>query len=349
MCTNFTLKAEDKSVVVGRAMDFSSPMQPHIIIRRRGEQVENLLKDEMNPEFTLGPKSKYGYVAVGVNDFIPGISKYVATDGMNEAGLSAGFLFMKGTQYPAIDTVNITRNIFLPFLCGWVLAHCGSVDDLKTELPKYNVWFFSAQSLVNQMPLYLAVSDRTGISVCVQFLNNQMEIVDNPVGVSTNEPPLPWHITNLNRYLNLSNYAPDPMTIGDHECVPFGHSGLKGLPGDTTSPSRFLRTAFAKNFSVTPTNSKEAFIQATHMLNIVDAPAGLSRYTDGSMVYPRWSVIKGLTSMQFALRTYDNPAFVALDLSNTDFSNVESRLFPAPEPENYHYIPVTIEKTAEPV
>ena len=348
MCTNFTLRAEDSSVVVGRAMDFSSPMKPYFIIRKRGELVENLQRDDGKNEFIMGPNAKYGYVAVGVNDFIPGISKYVATDGMNEAGLSAGFLFMKGTQYPAIDTGNITRNIFLPFLCAWVLAHCGSVQELKTELPRHNVWFFKAQALIDQMPLYLAVSDRTGASVCVQFLNNQMEIVDNPVGVSTNEPPLPWHITNLNRYLNLSNYAPDPMTIGEQNCVPFGHSGLKGLPGDTTSPSRFLRTAFAKHFAVVPKTSEEAFIQATHMLNIVDAPAGLSRYPDGSMVYPRWSVIKGLTSMQFALRTYDNPAFVALDLSKMDFGAVESRIFRAPEPKNYHYISVEQEKVAEP-
>ena len=155
MCTNFTLRAEDNSVVVGRAMDFSSPMKPYFIIRKRGDLVENLQKDDGNNEFILGSKAKYGYVAVGVNDFIPGISKYVATDGMNEAGLSAGFLFMKGTQYPSIDTSNITRNIFLPFLCSWVLAHCGTVEELKRELPKYSVWFFKVQSLVDQMPLFL--------------------------------------------------------------------------------------------------------------------------------------------------------------------------------------------------
>ena len=338
MCTSFTLKAEDKSIVVGRAMDFSSPMEPFFIIRKRGSSIEESLNYIDNTEVHTNKSSTYGYIAIAVNDIIPNISKFVATDGMNEVGLSAGFHFMKGSSYPHFDKEKIERNLFLPFLCSWVLAYCASVDEVKEKLSNRNVWYFSNQNLIDKIPVYITISDRSGKTANIEFLDNKMNIVDNPIGVSTNEPPLDWHLTNLKRYLSLSNYAPESMKIDELHCSPFGHSGLKGLPGDTSSPSRFLRTAFVKHFSIVPKDSQEAFNHAVHMLNILDAPAGLSRYPDGSMVFPRWSVIKGLTSMQFALRTYNNHSFIAIDLSKIDFGKVKTKIFAAPKKSNFYYI-----------
>ena len=36
-----------------------------------------------------------------------------------------------------------------------------------------------------------------------------LHILDNPVGVLTNSPDFPWHLTNLRNYLNLS---PTPVS-----------------------------------------------------------------------------------------------------------------------------------------
>ena len=90
-----------------------------------------------------------------------------------------------------------------------------------------------------------------------------MNFYDNPLGVLTNSPGLEWHWTNLNNYINLQ-----PGTLPEHNFGPlepksFGHgSGLLGLPGDFTPPSRFVRATFFQLTAPQQPDAKGSVFQA---------------------------------------------------------------------------------------
>jgi len=75
---------------------------------------------------------------------------------------------------------------------------------------------------------------------------------------------------------------------------------LLGLPGDNTSPSRFVRAAFYSHGEVKPAHAKEAVTLAWHILNALDIPEGLVVNEQLGMVVSRdiayWSVLRDLTN-----------------------------------------------------
>ena len=91
-------------------------------------------------------------------------------------------------------------------------------------------------------PLHFLLNEAT-CSAAIEFRPVGMSIVDNPTGVGTNGPFLDWHITNLRNYVGISAVNPT-TTVGDNTLHPLGQGGgLRGLHGDYTPPSRFVRAA----------------------------------------------------------------------------------------------------------
>ena len=78
-----------------------------------------------------------------------------------------------------------------------------------------------------------------------------LHIYRSTVGVMTNSPGYPWHRTNLLNYVGLRDLDYDEWELEDNrlsQC--FSGSGMQGLPGDWSSPSRFVRLAMLKKFGV---------------------------------------------------------------------------------------------------
>ena len=69
-----------------------------------------------------------------------------------------------------------------------------------------------------------------------------------------------------------------PIQLGSVTLAPFGQgSGMLGMPGDFTPPSRFVRAvAFTQSVPPEPTE-ESAVIQAFHILNNFDIPKGAAR------------------------------------------------------------------------
>lgn len=85
-------------------------------------------------------------------------------------------------------------------------------------------------------------------------------------------------MTNLRNYLNFSLVNVPPVQIGSVKLDGFGQgTGMLGLPGDFTPPSRFVR-AVAFSTSVLPSKTgNEAVLQAFKILNAFDIPKGAAR------------------------------------------------------------------------
>ena len=79
-------------------------------------------------------------------------------------------------------------------------------------------------------PLHWHIADRYGAFVAEPMADG-VKVYPDPVGVLTNNPPFPFHLTNLTQYRGLSAAQPDNTLDPALELSPFGQGmGAVGLP-----------------------------------------------------------------------------------------------------------------------
>ena len=339
MCTDFLLQAadEDNSVVNGRSMEFGQDLGSQILVGGRGTQKQGGAPD--SPLGGLSWTAKYGYVGLNVAGLeLP----HLICDGMNEKGLSIGALWLPGfTQYtPTVS--NKARALDVKHFTNWVLGNFATVPEVKTGLTDVQVW---GNSLTNaKIPIHFSIHDASGASAVLEFLvgNTQGLWQANTVGVLTNAPPFAWQLSNIGNYVGLSPVDAAPITIGGNSYYPPGHgSGMRGLPGDSTPPARFIRLLFQKQFATQPANNTDAISQALHLLNTVDIPLGTSAATNEQKPsksnddYTQWVVVKALTARTFSYRTACNPTLMQINFDELDLSNPREAAYPLPSEASY--------------
>jgi choloylglycine hydrolase len=129
-------------------------------------------------------------------------------------------------------------------------------------------------------------------------------------------------MTNLRNYVNFSMTNVPPVKLGSVTLEPFGQgSGMLGIPGDFTPPSRFVR-AVAFSHSVLPSqNGDEAVLETFHVLNQFDIPKGAARehqkdeHGNIEADYTIWTDATDLKAKRFYFRTYENSRIRMVDLT----------------------------------
>ena len=261
---------------------------------------------------------------------------------MNEKGLSIGALWLPGyTQYSSTVS-NKTQALDVTDFTNWVLGNFATVAEVKAGLTGVQIW---GGSLANaKIPIHFSIHDASGESAVLEFLedNTQGKWQVNTVGVLTNAPPFAWQLSNIGNYAGLSSVDAVPITIGGTTYPPPGHgSGMRGVPGDSTPPSRFIRLLFQKQFATQPANNTDTISQALHLLNTVDIPLGTSaaqqeqKPSKGNDDYTQWVVIKALTAKTFSYRTADNPTLMQIDFDELDLDDAGEVAYPMPQEATY--------------
>jgi choloylglycine hydrolase len=193
-----------------------------------------------------------------------------------------------------------------------------------------------------KIPIHFSIYDASGTSAVLEFLegNTQGQWQVNTVGVLTNAPPFESRLWNIGNYVGLSSVDAASITIGGTTYNPPGHgSGMRGLPGDSTPPSRFVRLLFQKQFATRPANSADASNLALHLLNTVDIPLGTSAAqrepSKGNDDYTQWVVIKALTARTFSYRTADNPTLMQINFDELDLGDAGEVAYSMPQEATY--------------
>ena len=155
---------------------------------------------------------------------------------------------------------------------------------------------------------HFSVMDKTGDGIVIEYTRQGRQVHNNTLGVLTNAPPYDFHMLNIRNYIELSNYNREPLVLGQDEFPPLGEgSGLLGMPGDLTPPSRFVRLAVLKEFATRPKSSAEAVYLAFHVLESIDIPHGvLSKKESSDADFTVWKVAKDLTNNAFYFRDYND-------------------------------------------
>lgn len=317
-CTNITTKASDNAVVVGRTLEFGPDLNSQIIISPAGRTFSNKAP---NGKPSLSWKSKYG------SAYLNGFGIDMAVDGMNEVGLSIGALYLPGyTEYAPATDANVKNGIPYFQLGNWILSQFKDVNEVKKALKDITV-FNQPINLPGHpnvtFPLHTIVTDRDGHSIVIEFANGKMQVYDNPLGILTNSPTFDWQINNLKNYVNLSPYSPKPITVDGFTYSSTGQgSGMLGLPGDTTPPSRFVRMAMLTQTAQPVETAQDAVVLSNHILSNVFIPAGFVRGEKGTqeVEITQWMVIKDLKNNVLYFNHYANPTLQSIDLKQLDLT-----------------------------
>ena len=150
------------------------------------------------------------------------------------------------------------------------------LSDVREKLPRIRVVPVGEESLGGiPAPIHFLVTDTSGETIVIEYTHETLHIYNNQVGVLTNSPPFPWHITNLSNYVGLGTKAANPIKVGELEVKPLGAgSGMLGLPGDYTPPSRFVCAVAMRNTVPVLKNGERAIAEAFRILNNFDIPIG---------------------------------------------------------------------------
>jgi len=320
-CTDVTVKATDGSVVAGRAMEWEYPMGWRIVTVPAGTTLT------LNAPAKLGLPAnkvvtKYGIIGID-SKLLPG----AITEGQNSAGLgfSANFL-PQFTEYQQV-TKSDTHYASMLEASQLILGNAKNVDEAKAILQQYKIWGEIVAASPSVLTLHLLITDKTGKSIVVEYVQGKLNIYDNSIGVLTNAPEYPWHLYNLTNYLHLSDAdVTSDSTTAKAVKTQFGYVtqtsqgvGLFGLPGDDTSPSRFIRVTALRHFAIPATNDTQAVQLVNHILNNTDVVRGsiktVVNATTSAYEYTQWITLKDLTNNKMYFTDYDHRTnYVSLDV-----------------------------------
>ncbi len=318
-CTGIQLKSKDGAFINGRTVEFATKIQLNILVIPKNYEFRGTLPD--GSASGLVYKSKYAAIGGYMEN------QEVLVDGLNEAGLSVGAFYFPGyAQYPEINQKNQSYALSPLEFPNWLLTQFATVEEVKAALKDQKIviapTLFKAWNLVP--PFHYVVYDKTGKSIAIEPLNGKLIVYENPLGVMTNSPEFSWHMANLRNYLNLSPDNVSQTTLKELTLKPFGEgSGMRGIPGDFTPPSRFVRATFFSSAAVTSDTAKDTVFQMFHLLNQFDIPLGSVRSSSNGtthMDYTMFTTVKDPKNLIYYIKTYENQNVEMVSLNSFDLN-----------------------------
>lgn len=292
---------------MGRNMDIEFPLERKITITPR-----------QHPLYTKHqPTLNNHYAIVGMSTIVSNYPLYY--DACNEYGLCmAALAFRDNAHYH--DARNERVNLAFYELIPYTLATCKNVREALDLIGKVNLTPEQFNDELEASPLHFFVCDSNG-AVTVEPTHEGLKIYENPVGVLTNNPPFPSMLDHLSCFISLS-------TDDICECAIPGVSikartrglGAVGLPGDLTSPSRFVRAWFVKSNIVAKDTRDSEISAAFHVLSSVEQQRGLIKVGD-ALEYTAYSAVIDMESTTYYYRTYDGTCTNSVSLRASDLDS----------------------------
>jgi choloylglycine hydrolase len=182
------------------------------------------------------------------------------------------------------------------------------------------------------LPFHWKVADPTGASIVIEIINGgQVRVYDSFMGVITNSPGYDWHLINLRNYVNLSPQPSAPVTLESLTFAPLGGgSGLLGLPGDFTPPSRFVRAAVLTATARPLPTAEDSVFEAFRILDSFNIPVGATAGRGKTVAdiesATQITVASDLRNRRLYFHTMSNREVRMMDLSSIDFARVKEQM-----------------------
>lgn len=281
-----------------------------------GEQVVVTPREYLN--------NRYGMV--GMATVAEGYPLYF--DGVNEVGLAVAALnFPLSARYAADP--NTEAAVAVHQLIPTLLGRCCSVDQAVSLMRGIVLCDRPFSERYPTARLHWMVAD-AGRCVVVESTAEGVDIHENPAKVLTNEPPFPHQLSHLSHFANLS---PTPPEDGWQTPVSRG-GGTIGLPGDFTSPARFVRGAYGVAHSA-PTG--EPLHQVFRLMGMVAVPEGCVAAEDGRSVITRYTACMDLRQKAYVYNVYGCHRLSAVALRPSVLDAPDLTIYPLTEQEDVRW------------
>ena len=216
-------------------------------------------------------------------------------DAVNECGLAmAALRFPEHAVYRRAEPgrIGVASFELIPYLLG----RCRSLDEARELLLRVTVTEDAVSPALAPTPLHWILSDgRT--SLIIEPLEKGLSVVDAEYGVLTNAPPYTEQIKH-------------PALAA------LQRTDAEGLPGDFSSPSRFVRMAYVAKHAEQVDFPERCFC----LMDTVTVPHGCARGLGGRPISTHYTACIDLSAGRyfFATATHRAPREVDLRDGNLD-------------------------------
>lgn len=311
MCTAIGFKNCD-NYYFGRTLDVSCSHGEQVVIAPRGFKFELRCAAALDKHYAM----------IGMAHVANGVPLYY--DGLNEKGLCiAGLNFPQNAVYhtPQEGKLNIAPFEVIPFILGT----CADLAEARDALKIMNIADVNFSEEMPHTPMHWIIGDKSG-EIVVESVADGLKIYDNPAGVLTNNPPFETQFFNLKNYSRLSPANPENSFATELDLRPYSRGmGALGLPGDWSSPSRFVRAAFAKfNHEQTEMHNGVAFF--FRIIGVTAVPKGCVLTEEGCQ-YTVYTSCMDAAEGVYHYNTYDGLAVISADMHAADLDGSELKTF----------------------
>ncbi len=327
-CTSLLYQDTHGSPYAGRTLELPEEL-PYVVSYT---PAGTAFGSEADHHHALDFTGKHPFVSIGIPDFDDKHLKVI--EGLNDQGLTFSLLAFPSTEGPADMSAKTQAVLAAIDLGAWTLSQFGTVAEVKEALEKQpvlvtNLLPFGAM----KTPFHYTLHDATGKSIVIEYANGEQNVYDNPLGVMTNGPAFPWHVTNMNNYTHLANVDHSQARFhGESFTQPDSGIATAGLPASNTSVGRFVRAVYYSQFAEKARDANEAITTLGHVMNNFDRPRGItmdSRLKDAgtdkiapgvnehemyTSEYTTWTTLTDLKGGAFFVRTYDGLNYVRFSL-----------------------------------
>lgn len=252
---------------------------------------------------------------------------YALLDGINDAGLTGGLLFLdEGTETLPEDVPEGNEVMSAMEGVTYILAQCGTIDEVIELCERTNIQALDVPGIPGSdltATLHFNFVDPNGRGIVIEAADTEhagFYTVYDSIGVMTNSPPYDWQMENFANYIGdstaLEAKGIDSITLENVtvEGTPTGAEA--GMPGGMTAPDRLVRLAMSRYFchegNTIPNDemlARGAGIMATNNRPVEDTSI------EGSAAsYTQYTVAYDLSNQTMYIRPYDTVVWTSLSM-----------------------------------
>lgn len=333
-CTSLVYTDAQGRAYVGRTMEFVGVQPDHLTYFPKGSQFSSTTPDGKQG---IAFSSKYAIFSSSIKKgLVPGDKSETVIDAMNDQGLVFSMQSLGGNSSPDVSKAPQDKILSLVDFGPWTLGNFASVAQVKKAIEnnEVEIWLPTVPFLgKGAFPVHIALYDKTGAGIVVEWIGGKTTVYDNPVGVMTNNPPFPWHVQNMSNYAYLTNVDKNSGKFNNLKVNAFdGGGNMANLPSVETSPGRFVKAAYYSTFAEKAATPDQAVYTLGHIMNNFDRPKNISidlpsdmpggerdmtsvKGAKAASEVTLWTTMRDTNRNLFYIRTIDSINFSMFDLN----------------------------------
>lgn len=311
MCTAIRFDDGRGHMYFGRNLDWSCSYGERVTIVPAGHV----------PASPFGAIEKVIHPVIGMAVVEKGVPLFF--DCANDVGLAVAGLNFPGYAHYETGPVDGRTSVAAFEFPLWVASGFGTVDSVEAALADVAIVDRPVSEKYPSSLLHWIIGDATR-SIVVEYTEAGMQVFHDDLDVLANQPGFSWHAENVRNYLNLSPEVPAPATWRSAKLSAYGSGGgMRGIPGDYYSTSRFVRAAYLNARYPQRESEEENVSRLFHTLAGVAMIDGAARMMTGEFEKTVYTGGFSSRTNTYYYSTYDDPTIRSVVLGDFDAAGTE--------------------------